>query len=209
MQQIRRHRERSLTEREQLDDVLDDIPFGTLSTVLDGEPWVVPMLFARDGDRVLLHGSTGAGALRHVADGAPAALCVTALDGIVVAHSTFESSANYRAAVVHGRLIPLSGDEQWQALERLSERLIPGRTTEVRPMTDKETAATLAMALPIIPGQWTVKVRTGPPGVPEEPTDAWCGTVTVHQAYGPVETAPWTDAGQPRPASVEALLARS
>src|ERR1043165_6491691 len=83
--QIRRERERARTARADLDSVLDSASVGTLATVLEGQPWVVPMLYARDGDRILLHGSTGAGALRHVAAGAPAAFCVTLLDGIVVA----------------------------------------------------------------------------------------------------------------------------
>ena len=79
---LHRHRERGSTDRALLDALLDDVLAGTLSTVVDGRPWVVPLLFARDGDRILLHGSTGAGALRHVADGAPAALAVVAVDAV-------------------------------------------------------------------------------------------------------------------------------
>ena len=81
---LHRHKERGSTERAALDAILDDVLAGTLSTVVDGRPWVVPMLFARDGDRILLHGSTGAGALRHVAAGTPAALAVIAVDALVV-----------------------------------------------------------------------------------------------------------------------------
>ena len=73
-----------------------------LSTVVDGAPLAVPLLYARDGDRVLLHGSTGAGALRAVAAGAPAVLTVFVLDALVVAPTTFESSVNYRSATVRG-----------------------------------------------------------------------------------------------------------
>lgn len=102
---------RSRPARADLDAVLDAGLVGTLSTVVDGAPWVVPLLYARDGDRILLHGSTGAGALRHVADGAPAALSVVHLDGIVVAHTTFDSSANYRSAVVYGTLRPITDPE--------------------------------------------------------------------------------------------------
>jgi nitroimidazol reductase NimA-like FMN-containing flavoprotein (pyridoxamine 5'-phosphate oxidase superfamily) len=80
--QINRHRERARHERQDLDDVLDaEHNVGTLSTVIKGKPWVVPMLYARVGDRILLHGSVGAGALRHVSAGAPAALSVTFIDG--------------------------------------------------------------------------------------------------------------------------------
>jgi nitroimidazol reductase NimA-like FMN-containing flavoprotein (pyridoxamine 5'-phosphate oxidase superfamily) len=203
---VRRKPERSPADRALLDHVLDTVLAGSLCTVVDGEPWVVPMLFARDGDRVLLHGSTGAGALRHVADGAPAALSVVSVDGMVVAHTTFESSANYRSAVVRGRLTPLSGDDQWDALDRLSDRLVPGRTSEVRPMLRKEIAATLCMALPIVDGGWTVKVRTGPPGVPDEPTDAWCGVVPFRLVAGEPEPAPWVAPGAPVPESVRRLV---
>ena len=117
--------------RASLDALLDDEMAGSLALAVDGRPWVVPMLFARDGDRVLLHGSTGAGALRHAAAGTPVVLTVFALDGLVVAHTTFESSANYRSAVVQGVAEVLEGEEKTAALDALSNRLLPGRTGEV------------------------------------------------------------------------------
>ena len=149
LSRLTRKPDRGSSSRALLDALLDDELVGTLATVLDGEPWVVPLLFARDGDRILLHGSTGAGALRHIAEGAAMAFSVTAIDGIVVAESTFDSSANYRSAVVRGRARNLDADERAEALDLLSDRVIPGRTSEVRPSTPKEWAATLAMELPI------------------------------------------------------------
>lgn len=185
--------------------MLDAIPVATLSTVVDGRPWVVPMMFARVGDALVIHGSTGAGALRHIAAGAPAALCVTTVDGVVVAHSTFNSSANYRSAVVYGNLNPLAGQEKWDALDALSDRILPGRSTEVAPMTPKELAATTAASMPIHDGQWMVKVRTGPPGtvVPDSP--AWQGVVPVSTRFGAPEPAPGL-ADRPIPTSVRRLV---
>lgn len=205
-QQIRRHPERARTERDQLDAILDSIPVGVLSTVVDGRPWVVPMLFARDGDRVLLHGSTGAGALRHVAQGAPAALCVMLLDGMVVADSTFNSSANYRSAVVHGPLTPLQDDDKWTALNVLADHAIPGRVAEVRDMTKKEQAATLAVWMPITDGNWTVKVRTGPPSEPDEVSGVWEGVLPIQLMVGQPQPAPWIAADHPPPDSVHRLI---
>ena len=208
-ERLRRLSERARTERAELDALLDEVLTGTLSTVVDGRPWVVPMLFARDGDRVLLHGSTGAGALRHVAAGAPAALCVTVVDGLVVAHTTFDSSANYRSAVIHGELTPLTGDDRTSSLERISERLIPGRTAEVRAMTAKEVAATLSMSLPIADGRWVLKVRSGGASAPDEQTDVWSGVVPLRVVAGEPEPAPWSvEAGTPVPASVTAFAER-
>ncbi|HYN30028.1 MAG TPA: pyridoxamine 5'-phosphate oxidase family protein [Dermatophilaceae bacterium] len=205
--ELTRHRERATGDRAALDALLDDVLAGTLSTVVGGQPWVVPMLFAREGDRILLHGSTGAGALRQVAAGAPAALCVLALDAMVVAHSTFESSANYRSAVVSGTLQPLAAAEQSTSLDALSERFVPGRTAEVAPTTGRERAATLALALPITEGRWVLKTRTGPPSEPEGPTDAWCGVVPLRLVAGAPEPAPWSR-DRPVPESVRALVAR-
>jgi nitroimidazol reductase NimA-like FMN-containing flavoprotein (pyridoxamine 5'-phosphate oxidase superfamily) len=209
VERLTRKPERGTGERAELDALLDEVLAGTLSTVVDGRPWVVPMLFARDGDEILLHGSTGAGALRQVAAGAPAALTVMALDGLVVAHTTFDSSANYRSAVVHGELRTLDDGQRARALDVLSERLVPGRTREVRPMTRREQVATLAMALPITDGRWLLKARSGGPGEPEEATAAWSGVVPFRTVAGAPEPAPWSAAaGTEVPASVRALVDR-
>jgi hypothetical protein len=210
--QISRHRERARHERADLYAVLDaGHHVGSLSTVADGRPWVVPMLYGRDGDRILMHGSSGAGALRYVAAGAPAALCVTHLDGLVYGHTLFNSSANYRSAVVHGELVALSGDEAAAALTQLSEGLTPGRSAEVPFHTRRQLAATTALAMDITDGQWTVKVRDGGPGAPEddepEPEPGlWTGVLPIVSAY----RAPWTSghvpAGTPVSASVLKVL---
>ncbi len=205
---INRKPHRGRTERADLDALLDELSVGTLATVVDGRPWVVPLLYARDGDRLLLHGSTGAGALRQVAKGAPAAFSVHVVDRIVVAHSGHDSSADYRSAVVYGELTNLRDDEHWDALNRMLDQMIPGRAGEIRDMTAKEAAATMAVALPIVDGHWTMKVRDEGLGEqPAEQTDAWTGTVEVRTVYGPATPAPWSE-GRPVPASVQRLIAQ-
>ncbi len=210
MDQIRRHRERAKHERAELDAVLDaGHHVGTLSTVAEGRPWVVPMLYGRSGDRILMHGSTGAGALRHVAEGAWAALCVTHIDGWVYGHTLFNSSANYRSAVVHGPLIPLGGDDAVTALTQISECLTPGRPAEVPFHTPKQLAATTALAMDIIQGQWTVKVRAAGPGEPEageyEP-GLWTGVLPIGSVYGEPQTASYVPPGTPVSPSVLDVL---
>lgn len=207
LDRLTRKPEREASSRELLDALLDEVLLATLATTLDGQPWVVPLLFARDGDTVLVHGSTGAGALRHVAQGAPVALSVTSLDGIVVASSTFESSANYRSAVLRGQATPLTGDAAWRALEVLSDRIIPGRVGELRAMRPKEVAATVVLALPIQDGQWIYKERTGPPSElePGEEGLVWTGVVPLRTQPGDPEPAPWTDPAMPVPPSVRRL----
>ena len=205
---IKRRKDRAKTDRAELDAILDASYVGTLSTVVDGKPWVVPLLYGRQGDRLVLHGSTGAGALRQVAAGAPAALCVLVLDGLVFADSLFDSSANYRSAVVHGELQTLSGDEASEALYVMSERMMPGRRAEVRATTGKDLAATLALALPIIDGQWTAKARTGGPGAADEPADVWRGVLPVRQTYGEPVVADGVPPGQEVSPSVRRMIGR-
>lgn len=207
---LTRHPERGSTQRADLDALLDSQWFGTLSTVTpDGSPWAVPMLYARDGDRLLLHGSTGAGALRAVSAGAPAVLTVMSAQALVVGHTTFESSLNYRSATVRGIMRRATGAEQAQALDRFSEVLLPGRTGEVRPMTRKELAATTASVLDIVEGQWLYKAREGWPcdaaesGSLDHPS--WAGIVPVHTVYGKPVPAPWVT--QEVPDSVRRLAA--
>ena len=132
-ERIRREAIRARTGRADLDGVLDAGLVGTFSTVVDGRPLSVPMLYGRVDDRLYLHGSTGADALRRVAAGAPANLCVTLIDGIVVADNLFNSSANYRSAVVRGYPAPVSARRGVRGLTAMSERLIPGRSAEGPP----------------------------------------------------------------------------
>lgn len=206
MDRLLRHPERGSTDRRDLDALLDSQWHGVLSTVADGQPWAVPLLYARDGDRIVLHGSTGAGALRAVAAGAPAVFTVTALDALVVAHTTFASSANYRSATIRGRLATATGRDQARALDLFSEALLPGRTGEVRPTNRKEWAATLVTVLPIEEGHWLYKERTGWPGDAQEPeaselvdgAPTWAGIVPIHRTYGPAQPAPWVHVDPPR-----------
>ena len=213
LNQINRHRERARRERAELDAVLDaGHHIGTLSTVVESRPWVVPMLYGRAGDRVLMHGSVGAGALRHVAAGAPAALCVAHIDGWVYAHTLFDSSANYRSAVVHGQLVPLSGDEAVEALTRISECLTPGRSAEVPFHTKKQVAATTALAMDIVEGQWTVKVRDAGPGEPEAgeaDPGLWTGILPITSGYGRPRASARVPAGTPVSPSVLNVLRHS
>src|SRR3954454_20751236 len=96
----------------------------------------------------------------------------------------FESSANYRSAVVFGRCRPVTGGAKVEALRVLSERLMPGRWDEVREPTPKELAATLVLELPL--DEASVKVRSGPPSEEEgEPAEGdWLGVLALGTLAG-------------------------
>lgn len=206
---IRRLPERAVHDRTQLYAVLDAGWVGTLAVADGDRAQVVPVLYGRDGDAILVHGSTGAGTLRLAAEGRPATFAVTHLDGFVYAASLFESSANYRSAVVEGVCERLEGAAGEAALHTLSERLMPGRTAEVRANRPKEYAATMVLRLPIRDGAWAAKTRDmGPEHLPDDDPAAWTGVLPLHARLGepqPSELA--AAAGIPLPASIAARLA--
>ena len=107
---IRRLPERAVTDVAALHAVLDAALIAHVAVVDDdGQPYVLPVACARRGDEVVFHGSTGSRLFRLLAEGRPTCLTVTRLDGLVLVRSAFESSMNYRSAMVLGVARRLSG----------------------------------------------------------------------------------------------------
>jgi nitroimidazol reductase NimA-like FMN-containing flavoprotein (pyridoxamine 5'-phosphate oxidase superfamily) len=177
---------------------------------VDGDqPCCIPMLYARIGDRILVHGSTASRAMRVLAGGAPACLTVTTVRGLVLARSAFEHSANYECVVVFGRFDVVEDPaDRLAAFEAFTEKLLPGRWSEVRPPNRKELKATLILSLPI--DQASAKVRTGPPDDDDSEDAAletWAGVVPITTAFGAPEPSPGLRPGIEPGASVARLLA--
>ena len=188
---VRRIPEKAVTDRSVAYEILDAGVVAHLAVSDDeGQPYVVPVGYARDGDAVLFHGSTGSRLFRGLATGQRTCLTVTLLDGMVLARSTFESSMQYRGVMVLGECQVLEGEAKDDALERITEPLLPGRWADARHPNKKELAATLVLSLPL--DEISVKVSDGPPE--DEPDDVsrpvWAGVVPLHHTYGEPVDAP-------------------
>lgn len=182
---VRRKPERGTTDPETIRSILDAGLVGHLGYVHDGRPVVVPMLYARVDDAVVLHGSTASRALRTGGAGLPVCLTVTLLDGLVLARSANNHSANYRSVVVHGQAEEVTDSSELStALEALTEHLAPGRWAHVRPPDEQELRATSVLRLPLTHA--VAKVREG--GVVDQERDlgrdVWAGSVPVVTRYG-------------------------
>jgi len=196
---LRRLPDRGSTERADLYAVLDAGLICHLGVICDGAPRVLPTAYGRAGDTLYLHGSSANRTL-FAADGQPACVTVTHLDGLVCARSVFHHSMNYRSAVVYGTARIVTDDaERLAALRVITEQLIPGRWDAARPPTRKELAATAVLALPL--AEASVKVRTGPPSDDAEDLELgfWAGVVPARQAFGPPEPDAQLPAGIPVP----------
>ena len=203
---ISRLNEMQSMSRNQLDELLDSTPLATVALVRDGHPVIFPTGFARIGDELVIHGSTGSPWMRALSAGSSAAVAVTALDGVVVARSGFESSFRYRSAVIFGVFERVPEADKVKYLERLTDSFIPGRAAELRASTRNELAATLPLRLPIGEDNWSLKISAGWPEDPEDVAgDAWAGVVPMSVAYGAPLPAPDLRPGIAVPESVREM----
>ncbi|WP_405832729.1 pyridoxamine 5'-phosphate oxidase family protein [Streptomyces sp. NBC_01176] len=189
-----RSKERAAYDHELVHAILDEGYVCHLGFVRDGAPVVLPTLYARVGQRLYVHGSTGSRPLRMTGGaepGLPVCVTVTHVDGLVLARSAFHHSINYRSVVVHGVAHQVTDpDEKREALDALVEQVVPGRSSDSRAANAKELAATAVISLDL--DEVSAKLRTGDPS--DDPEDLalphWTGVVPVTKGYGtPVPAA--------------------
>ena len=182
---LKRLPQRGSYDRELIDAILDEALLCHIGFEVEGQPYVIPTLHARVGDKLYVHGSAASRMLRHAESGAPVCVTETLFDGLVLAKSVFNHSVNYRSALVFGTATLVDGEEKREALRALTEQLAPGRWEEARQPTDQELKATWILSLPL--DEASAKVRTG--GPEDEPEDVdlpvWAGVVPVHLAADP------------------------
>lgn len=197
-----------MTERAALYAVLDAGLVCHLAYVHDGAPVVLPTGYARDGNTLYLHGSTGARSLRNAAEGAEVCVNVTLVDGVIYARSMFHHSMNYRSAVIHGqaRLI-VDRQAKLDALRALAEHLAPGSWGYAREPNAKELAATAVLAMDLT--EAAVKIRSGPPADEDYDVEAdavWAGVLPLRQEWGAPEPCPLLRAHDEAPEHVKARV---
>jgi uncharacterized protein len=205
---VRRGASKGRYDRASVDAVLDRGLVGHVAFVDGGEPYCVPMLYARAGDRIYIHGSAASRAVRTLAGGAAACLTVTTLHGLVLARSAFEHSANYESVMAFGRFQRVEdAAERLAAFEAFTEKLLPGRWSEVRGPSRQELKATAILAMSI--EEASVKVRSGPPDDDDSPDaaiDTWAGVIPILTSFGQPEPSPGLRIGIPVAASVTRLV---
>ena len=182
---VRRLGKRGQYDPATIHQILDDGFICHVSFLIEGQPRVIPTAYVRIGDSVYLHGSPSNQMLRALLTGGETCICVTLVDGLVLARSAFHHSINYRSAVLFGRAHEVSDPgEKAAVLEALSEHIIPGRWTDIRLPTEAELLGTLVVGIDI--DEASAKVRTGPPKDDEEDyaLPIWAGVLPLRTVAG-------------------------
>jgi uncharacterized protein len=187
--------------------ILDEALVAHVGFAVDQQPFVIPMFFARQGDTLLLHGAAASRLLASGARGLPLCVTVTLLDGLVLARSHFHHSVNYRSVVLMGTAHEIEDrDGKLAASAAFVDHVVPGRSREARPPTDKELAATRMLAMPIDEG--SVKVREGGPIDDEEDftVPCWSGHIPIGLVPSPPIPDPRTH--EPMPSAISDMVGR-
>jgi len=188
---LKRLPKRGSFERETIYRILDEGFVAHVGFTVDDQPFVIPTAYARDGDRLLIHGSSASRMMRAVGWEIDICVTVTLVDGLVLARSAFHHSMNYRSVVVFGKAEVVSGEaEKMKALELFTEHIVPNRWSEVRPPTANELKATTVLALTL--EEASAKVRTGNPVDDEADyaVNVWAGVIPLKTTAGePIDDA--------------------
>jgi nitroimidazol reductase NimA-like FMN-containing flavoprotein (pyridoxamine 5'-phosphate oxidase superfamily) len=195
---LRRLPERAAYDRATVHAILDEGFLCHVGFVAGGQPYAIPTGYARVGETIYLHGSTGS--RLGLRPGMDVCVTVTLLDGLVLARSAFHHSMNYRSVMVMGRTRAVHDPEEKDAaLRALVEHIVPGRAEEVRGPDGRELAATAVLALPL--AEVSAKVRTGPPkdDDPDYDLPIWAGVLPLALTPGDPVPDPVLDPSIPPP----------
>jgi nitroimidazol reductase NimA-like FMN-containing flavoprotein (pyridoxamine 5'-phosphate oxidase superfamily) len=154
----------------------------TVAYLLNGRPHATATAHWRDGDRLYWHGSAASRFLKSVV-GTEVSVSIHLTDGIVLARSGFDSSFNYRSATLFGICEEITGEEKAVQLDAFVDKLVPGRTAELRASTEQELKATTLLGMTIT--EASGKIRSG--GVHDNPDDSqervWAGVLGVETRF--------------------------
>jgi uncharacterized protein len=185
---VRRMPHRGVYDLAVINSILDEGLVCHLGFCVDSQPYVLPTIYARDGERILIHGSAAGRMLRNLRSGIAVCATVTLIDGLVLARSAYHHSMNYRSVVILGEAMEISDRlSKLAAMRMIVNHVVPGRWDDVRPPSEVEIRATMVLALLL--NEASAKVRTGPPIDDDEDyaLTNWAGVLPLSlDAHGPI-----------------------
>ena len=199
---LKRRAQRGSFERETVNAILDEGFLCHVAFTHQGKPCVIPTLYARMGDFLVLHGSTANRMLRALcAPGHETCISVMHADALVLARSAFHHSINYRSVILYAQAEEVTDPaEKAEAMRVVVEHVIPGRWKDVRAPNREEFLQTMIVRVPI--AEASAKIRDL--GVIDDEADleldGWAGLLPIATHYGPPQPDPLLRAGIPVPA---------
>ena len=203
---LKRRHDRGRYDHASVHAILDSGMLCHVAYVIDAQPYATPTLYWREGTRLYWHGSSASRMLRAQKGGVPVCLTMAHLDGLVMARTGFNHSANYRSVMCFGQAHLIEGEAKVSALHAMIERFYPGRDAGLRPFSVQDIKATTVIGMEI--EEASAKIRAA--GNLDEPEDmdnpSWAGVIPVATVLGAAQPCP-NNPAQPIMAGLEGYVA--
>jgi len=177
---IIRGNKRQVNEEQTVFDILDAGFMCTIAFTHQNQAMMIPTTYGRIGDVIYFHGSTKNFMMNEALKNDQICISVTHLDGLVLAKSLFNTSANYRSVVLFGKAELVENEEEWmKGLEAITENIIPNRWNEVKLGSENELKATMVVKMKI--EKASAKIRDcGPQGDENDgEIESWSGHIPL------------------------------
>lgn len=176
---IIRGSKRSANDEQTVYEILDAGFLCHIAFQFEGQTMIIPTAYGRKDDTIFIHGSTKNFMMSQIINGQTVCISVTHLDGIVLARTLFDTSANYRSVVLQGQAELVENyDERIEGLKIITDNIIQGRWNEVSVGSENQLKATMVVKFKI--DRASAKVRAGAPGGDEEVTnEVWSGHIPL------------------------------
>lgn len=188
---VKRLHERGHYDHETVHRLLDSFLLAHVAYIIEGQPFCTPTIHWRDGNRIYWHGSSASRMLRTLAEGISTCVTVSHLDGLVMARTGLNHSANYRSVMCFGTAHLIEGEEKINSLTAMLERYYPGRANVLRPFDPQDVKATKVIGMTI--DQASAKIRAK--GNVDDPEDlknpSWAGVIPISSIIGKRQPCPY------------------
>lgn len=100
---VKRVPKRGRYDKETIHGILDANRICHVAFIHNSVPVSIPTIYARDENKIYLHGASVSRMLVELDKGVDMCLSVASVEGLVLARSVFHHSMNYHSAVVFGK----------------------------------------------------------------------------------------------------------
>ena len=203
---VKRGAKRATYDKQVIHSILDASNICFMAFMFEGKPFVQPINYGRKNETLYMHGSLQNRMTAAVLAADEVCLNVTLLDAMLLTHSAYHHSVNFRSAVIFGKARELKNDEEkLEGIEALVNHFVPDRWQHCRKPNDKELKATRVIAIDIISA--SAKIKNTLPNDNEEDLnlDFWAGVIPIKHICEKPLADERTDALKPIPEHVLAF----
>lgn len=189
---VKRIPERGTYSKDTIYSIIDASYMCHVSFLVNALPSTIPLACWRQNDHLYIH-AANKGRLSKTLIGEYVCITVALFDGLVLGHSAFNHSYNYRSVVIHGKMEEVNGhDLKIESMKAFMDHVLPERWAQIRPVKDNEIKSIVVMRIAL--DQAVGKIRDEFPDeesdTPDWPT--WIGIIPAKITF----LAPVADASR-------------